>query len=82
MVRYQLAALDLAVGHLEEARKGLEDLIRQEPRFLEAHVTLATVYYRLKRKPDGDKERALVQKLNEEIQAQQPGVKRSAETQP
>ena len=60
-VRYQLAALDLAVGHLEEARKGLEDLIRQEPRFLEAHVTLATVYYRLKRKPDGDKERALVQ---------------------
>jgi tetratricopeptide (TPR) repeat protein len=81
-VRYQLAALDLAIGHVEEARKGLEELIRQEPRFVEAHVTLATVYYRLKRKSDADKERALVQKLNEEIQAQQPGVNGGADSQP
>jgi tetratricopeptide (TPR) repeat protein len=74
-VRYQLAALNLATGQVEDARKGLEELTRQEPRFLEAHVTLATVYYRLKRKSDADRERAIVQKLNEEIQAQQPGVK-------
>ncbi len=81
-VRYQLAALDLAMGQVEDARKGLEELTRQEPRFLEAHVTLATVYYRLKRKSDADRERAIVQKLNEEIQAQQPGVKGGADTLP
>ncbi|MEJ7605758.1 MAG: tetratricopeptide repeat protein [Bryobacteraceae bacterium] len=74
-VRYQIAALDLATGQLEDARRGLEALIGTEPGFVEAHVTLATVYYRLKRKPDGDRERAVVQKLNAEIQAQQPGVK-------
>jgi len=81
-VRYQLAALDLAMGQVEDARKGLEELTRQEPRFLEAHVTLATVYYRLKRKSDADRERAIVQKLNEEIQAQQPGVKGGADMLP
>ena len=81
-VRYQLAALDLAAGQVEEARKILEELTRQEPRFVEAHVTLATVYYRLKRKSDGDRERAIVQKLNDEIQAQQPGVKGTTETGP
>jgi tetratricopeptide (TPR) repeat protein len=74
-VRYQLAALDLATGHVESARKNLEELTRAEPKFVEAHVTLATVYYRLKRKIDGDRERAIVQKLNDEIQQQQPGVK-------
>ena len=55
---------------------------RRSRDFVEAHVTLATVYYRLKRKSDGDRERAIVQKLNEEIQAQQPGVKGGADTLP
>jgi hypothetical protein len=40
-----------------------------------AHVSLATVYYRLKRKADGDRERATVLKLNAESQANQPGAK-------
>ena len=68
------------MGQIEDARKGLEELTRQEPRFVEAHVTLATVYYRLKRKSDADRERAIVQKLNDEIQAQQPGVKGTTDT--
>jgi hypothetical protein len=39
------------------------------------------VYYRLKRKADGDRERATVLKLNEQIQATQPGVKQEAKPQ-
>jgi len=74
-VQYQLGALELAQGQVEQARHRLEELTRREPEFLEAHVTLATVYYRVKRKSDGDRERAIVQKLNEQVQAQQPGVK-------
>ncbi len=42
---------------------------RRSPQFVEAHVSLATVYYRLKRKEDGDRERATVLKLNAESQA-------------
>lgn len=48
--------------------------MKEAPNFTEAHVTLATVYYRLKRKAEGDRERAVVQKLTAEAQAKQPGV--------
>jgi len=74
-VRYQLATLDLATGAIDEARKKLEQLIAESPQFVEAHVSLATVYYRLKRKEDGDRQREIVLKLNAEKQAAQPGVK-------
>jgi tetratricopeptide (TPR) repeat protein len=73
-VRYQLATLDLAAGKVEEAGRTLESLTSEAPQFTEAHVSLATVYYRLKRKADGDKERAIVLKLNSEKQAREPGV--------
>src|SRR5438477_311317 len=44
-VRYQLATLDLAAGNIEPARAKLERLIQETPQFVEAHVSLATVYY-------------------------------------
>jgi tetratricopeptide (TPR) repeat protein len=74
-VRYQLATLDLQDGRTEEARIELEKLTKEIPQFVEAHVSLATVYYRLKRKEDGDKERAIVLRLNAEKQAAEPGAK-------
>ena len=46
----------------------LEQLVKDFPRFTEAHVSLATVYYRLKRKEDGDRERSVVRRLQEEDQ--------------
>lgn len=63
---YQVGANDLAAGDLERACVELEKVVKQSPQFLEAHVSLAQVYYRLKRKADGDRERALVQKLKAE----------------
>ena len=74
-VRYQLATLDLIAGDLDKACAKLEGLIKESPQFVEAHVSLATVYYRLKRKEDGDREREIVLKLNAENQARQPGAK-------
>ena len=70
-VRYQLASITLHEGKLEDARRDLEAIVKESPEFTEAHVTLATVYYRLNRKLDGDRERAIVQKLNAATQAQQ-----------
>jgi tetratricopeptide (TPR) repeat protein len=64
-VRYQMANVDLATGNLEPARQALEALTRESPDFAEAHATLATVYYRLKRSADGDRERAVSEKLME-----------------
>ena len=74
-VRYQMATLDLINGNVEQACAKLEQLTVESPQFVEAHVSLATVYYRLKRKADGDRERATVLKLNAEAQAKQPGAK-------
>jgi tetratricopeptide (TPR) repeat protein len=73
-VRYQLATLDLMTDKIELACTTLEKLIKESPDFVEAHVSLATVYYRLKRKADGDRERETVRKLNAQQQANEPGA--------
>ncbi len=71
-VRYQVATIDLSEGRVDQARRSLEQLIQEVPSYTEAHVSLATAYYRLKRKEDGDRERAIVEKLNAEAQTRQP----------
>ena len=76
-VRYQLALLAIEDGSLDKARGMLESLVKESPQFLEAHVSLAQVYYRLKRPEDGKRERDIVQKLTAEIQAKQPGVRQA-----
>jgi tetratricopeptide (TPR) repeat protein len=73
-VQYQLASIAFGAGEVEQARSQLEGIVKEAPNFTEAHVTLATVYYRLKLKADGDRERAVVRKLNAEAQEKQPGV--------
>ncbi|HEX3748030.1 MAG TPA: tetratricopeptide repeat protein [Bryobacteraceae bacterium] len=62
--RYQIALLDLQDGRTDEARTALENLLRENPNDVEAHISLATAYYRLKRKQDGNKQRAIVLQLN------------------
>lgn len=76
-VRYQLALLTIEDGSLDKACEMLESLVKESPQFLEAHVSLAQVYYRLKRPEDGKRERDIVQKLTAEIQARQPGAKQA-----
>jgi len=68
---FQVGATYLAEGDLEHSCAILEQVIKRSPQFLEAHVSLAQVYYRQKRKADGDRERALVTKLKAEQDAQQ-----------
>ncbi len=73
-VRYQLASIDFNRGKIDTAENELEAIIKESPGFTEAHVLLATAYYRSKRKEEADKERAIVRKLTDEAQAKQPGV--------
>ncbi len=68
-VRYQIATVEIAKGEIEQAQRDLESLVKESPQFLEAHVSLATVYFRQKRKEDGNRERAVVAQLNAKRQA-------------
>ena len=74
-VLYQLALIDSDQARLDPARQKLEALVKEYPDFTEAHVSLSLVYYRLKRPEDGKREHKIVQRLNAEAQAKQPGVK-------
>ena len=74
-VRYQLALIAIDEGRLADAQHLLEGLVKQSPQFTEAHVSLALVYYRLKRPDDSKREREIVLKLTAEAQAKQPGAK-------
>jgi Tfp pilus assembly protein PilF len=72
--RYQVATLKMAANDVPGAQALLEALVAEHPAWLEPHVSLATVYYRLKRKADGDREREIVDRLTKEAQARQPGA--------
>lgn len=74
MARYELAMWNSKSGNYPEAAKGLEEVVRSDPNWLEPHVELATVYYRLHRPDDGAKEREIVTRLNAEQQSKGPGV--------
>lgn len=60
----QLANVRSAQDRREEARGILEGVIQRYPDFREAHVVLANVYYRLKRKADGDRESEIARSLS------------------
>lgn len=74
---YAVANVRVALGRNEEARAALEKLVAAHADFVEAHVLLATTYYRLKRKDDGDRERAIVDRLNAQKQARERGAQES-----
>ena len=60
----QFANLRSAQGKRDEACQILEGITKRYPDFREAHVVLASLYYRLKRRADGDREHELAQKLS------------------
>src|SRR5262252_8152664 len=76
--RFHLASLHAARGKPAEALPLLEAVTKEYPDYAEARVLLASVYYRLNRKADGDRERAIAQKLNAEQQAKEPGAQDGA----
>jgi tetratricopeptide (TPR) repeat protein len=76
--RFHLASLHAARGKPGEALLLLEAVTKEYPDFTEARVLLASVYYRLNRKADGDRERAIAQKLTAEQQAKEPGAQDGA----
>ena len=75
MARYEAAMLKSTSGDYATAASELELLVKDDPDWLEPHVELATLYYRLHRPEDGAKERQIVDSLSAKQQAQGPGLK-------
>jgi tetratricopeptide (TPR) repeat protein len=70
--RLGLAGALLSQGELDESRKLLEGVVTEAPDYTEAHVLLATCYYRLKRTEDGDRHKAIAERLRQKEQDRQP----------
>jgi tetratricopeptide (TPR) repeat protein len=61
--RYELALVARADGQLNVARQYLETVVRQSPDWLQPHVELAALYYRLQRPEEGARERRIVDRM-------------------
>jgi len=73
MANYESAMLKSTSGQYEAAAQELEGVVKSNPDWLEPHVELTSLYYRLHRPADGARERAIVEKLTAEQQAKGPG---------
>ena len=65
--RLQMAKLNAMTGKYAEAAAALEELEKADPNWLDPHVELAPLYYKLHRPEDGERERNIV----DQIEAQQ-----------
>ena len=60
-----------------ESQALLEQVTHERPEHYQAHVALARVYYRQGKKPEGDKERAIVTRIEEAKREEQSKVRQS-----
>ena len=72
MANYEDAMLKSTSGDTAGAAAQLEEVEKADPKWLEPHVELATLYYKLHRPKDGARERAIVDQITAEQQKQGP----------
>ena len=66
LARYELARVERSQNELEKAAADFEAVTRSDPNWLQPHVELSALYFKLKRSKDGQRERAIVDKLTAE----------------
>lgn len=64
LARYEWARLERTQGQLDAAVKDLEKVVHDDPNWAQPHVELAALYFRLQRQEDGERERAIFDRLN------------------
>jgi tetratricopeptide (TPR) repeat protein len=64
---YQLAMVHAALGRVDEAVSEFERIAKAAPEWIEPHVQLAVLYYRLNRPEDGLRHRQIVDRLSEQL---------------
>jgi tetratricopeptide (TPR) repeat protein len=73
MAGYEMGMLQSTSGQYQAAAEQLEKVVKTDPDWLEPHVELASLYYRLHRPEDGRKERDIVERLTAAQQQKGPG---------
>jgi tetratricopeptide (TPR) repeat protein len=66
LARYEWARLERTEGHVEAAVRDFERVVHDDPKWAQPHVELAALYFRLNRQEDGERERAIFDRLNGE----------------
>lgn len=64
LAHYQMGRLERAEGNLEAAVKHLEFVVKADPEWAQPHIELSALYFRLNRPEDGERERAIFDRLN------------------
>ena len=70
LARYEWARLERTEGQVEAAARDMEKVVRTDPKWAQPHVELAALYFRLNRQEEGEKERAIYDRLTAEQQKQ------------
>lgn len=66
LARYEFARVERAEGKLDAAAADFEKVIRADPNWAQPHIELSAVYFRLNRQEDGEKEKAIFDRLSAE----------------
>jgi tetratricopeptide (TPR) repeat protein len=72
MARLEMAKLNGMTGKYAEAAATLEELEKADPNWIDPHIELAPIYYKLHRPDDGQRERDLVQQIEARQQTAGP----------
>ena len=70
VARYEWARLERTEGKIEAAARDMEKVVHDDPKWAQPHVELAALYFRLNRQEDGERERAIFDRLTAEQQKQ------------
>jgi tetratricopeptide (TPR) repeat protein len=74
--RFQIGLVYIQTGRTEEALAMIVGVVNDVPDFLEGHATLARLYYRLGRREEAERHRAIVDALRAERDAKDQAVAR------
>jgi tetratricopeptide (TPR) repeat protein len=76
--KQELGLCYIKKANYPKAQSILEEVVAKEPGLTSAHVALAQTYYKLHKKTDGDRERAMVARLQAEERARQAELRNAA----
>jgi len=65
-VKFQVGLVYVLQNRIDEALPIIEEVVEKAPAFLEGHVTLARLYYRLKRPEDAQRHREIADRIRAE----------------
>ncbi len=76
-VLYEYAVFALSDKDYPQAEKCLQRVLEKLPEFLDAHVLLAEVYFRTRRRDEGLREKAIVKKLRQSQQTTEMAIEKT-----